>query len=267
MAVIGLVSLNSKPARAMETTQTVAVANRVLDTPEGATPEPDERSPGTISSTAVPTTTPTPWPTPEVDVRDRLDLDSPDYVDRFDNARGWYTYDTAGTSAYSIQKGKLTAHDYEPEERYTWWSWLGRQSGNLYAEVTAINGDCIGKDSIGMAIRVDEQSGTGGYALELSCDGYWRLRLHRNDSSPREITGWSSSQAINPGPFAENRLGLFAYRNQFYIYINDVPVSVVSDPPYSRSFGNFALYVRSSMTYDLEAEFDDFAFWHVKYVP
>ena len=266
-AVIGLFSLNPDPARAMDTTQTAEVVNRVLNTPEGATQESDERSPGTISSTAVPTATPTPWPTPEMDVRDRLDLDSPDYIDSFATERGWYTYDTAGASAYSLQDDKLIAHDYEPEERYTWWSWLGRPSGNLYAEVTAINGDCIGKDSIGLAIRVDEQSAMGGYALEISCDGYWRLRLHRNDSSPREITGWSTSDVIDRGPFAENRLAVFAYRNQFYIYINDVPVSVVTDPPYSRSFGNFALYVRSSMTYDLKAEFDDFAFWHVKYVP
>jgi serine/threonine protein kinase len=264
--IIGLLSLNSDPVEATDLTQIVDATDQVIEDIQPPTQEADQSSGGTIASTAVPTPSPTPWPTPDRDVRDRLDLNSPVYSDAFDN-RTWYTYETEGTAAYRIEDGKLIGRDYEPEERYTWWSWLGRPSGNLYAKVTAVNGDCIGKDSIGMAIRVDEQLAEGGYGFEISCDGYWRLRYHRTDSSPREITGWASSAAINRGPYAENRLGFFAYRDQFYLYINDQPVSFVSDPAYSRSFGNFALYVRSSMTYDLEAQFDDFAFWHVKYVP
>jgi serine/threonine protein kinase len=264
--IIGLISLNSNPVEATAITQVADATVQASLEAVSPTKETEESRGGTISSTAMPTSSPTPWPTPDRDVRDRLDLASPDYSDTFDS-RSWYIYDSPNTAAYRIEDGKLIGKDYKPEERYTWWSWLGHPSGNLYAVVTAVNGDCIDKDSVGMAIRVDELSAKGGYAFEISCDGYWRLRFHRTDSSPREITGWASSQAINRGPYAENRLGFFAYRNQFYLYINDQPVSFVNDSTYSRSFGNFALYVRSSMTYDLEAQFDDFAFWHVKYVP
>lgn len=265
--VLGVISLDSNKVEASD--PTLPAGDSVGDeiSPVVDTPDSEDRSSGTISSTAIPTASPTPWPTPEREVRDRLNLSEPDYMDTFDKNRRWYTYDSPDTAAYRIINGTLNGLDYQPEEKYTWWSWLGRPSGNLYAEVTVRNGDCIEKDSVGMAIRIDEQSAEGGYALELSCDGYWRLRLHRTDTSPREITGWSSSTAINSGPYAENHLGLLAYRDQFYVYINDQAISHVVDPAYSRSFGNFALYVRSSLTYDLEATFDDFALWHVRYVP
>ncbi|MDF1500802.1 MAG: serine/threonine-protein kinase [Anaerolineales bacterium] len=266
-AIIGLISLDSGQGDAPDPTQAAVAETATLRSAVESTPLAGVRSAGTISLAAPPTSSPTAWPTPDKDVRDRLDLNSPDYIDSFDESRHWYTYDTPGSAFYLIEGGALIGRDYEPEEIYTWWSWLGRPSGNLYAEVTAANGDCIEKDSVGLAIRIDEQSAKGGYGFEVSCDGFWRLRLHRTDSGPRELTGWAPSSAINRGPYAENRLGLFAFRDQFFLYINGEPVSHVIDPTYSRSFGNFALYVRSSMTYDLEARFDDFAFWHVRYVP
>jgi hypothetical protein len=33
------------------------------------------------------------------------------------------------------------------------------------------------------------------------------------------------------------------------------------------SFGYFAAYVRSQVTYPLTATFDDFAFWHLPWIP
>lgn len=265
--IAGMLSMDSTSVEATDLTQVIEATEQLQTGERRSLLQEETPVNGTISSTTVPTPSPTPWPTPEKEVRDRLNLDAPDYFDPFEESRRWYTYDTAGTASYIIESGALIGRDYEPEERYTWWAWLGRPSGNLYAEVTAINGDCIAKDSVGLAIRIDEQSAEGGYAVEISCDGYWRFRLHRADSSPREITGWSPSSAINTGPGAQNRIGLFAYRDQFYIFINNQAVSHVVDSAYARSFGNFALYVRSSMTYDLEARFDDFALWHVKYVP
>ncbi|MGD8634569.1 MAG: protein kinase, partial [Anaerolineales bacterium] len=264
--IIGVLSTDSNPVETLDPTLPVEESQQEPENVELTMQDNPRSSGGTISSTSVPTPSPTAWPTPAQDVRERLDLDSPAYLDSFDEKR-WYTYDAEDKASYRIEDGKLIGRDYEPEEIYTWWSRLIEHSGNLYAEVSAQNGDCIGKDSVGMAIRVDEQTAKGGYAIEISCDGYWRLRLHRKDSIPREISGWAPSDAINRGPYAENRIGLFAYRDQFYVYINGQPVSYVRDKAYSRSFGNFALYVRSSMTYDLEAQFDDFALWHVRYVP
>jgi serine/threonine protein kinase len=241
-----------------------------------STPRPMILAAGTEKPTALveqptstPTTlpTPTPLPTLAADPRTRLDLDKPDISDDFDQGTTWSTYDLADRSAYRVEDGMLVGTDYEPEERYTWWSMDWRQSGNLYAEVSATNGDCLGKDSVGLAIRVDPESGMGGYSFELSCDGHWRLRRHHRDSSPRVLVDWSEASAIHTGLGAVNRLGVLAYLDRFVLYVNDQQVGTVIDPQYTYSFGAFALYVRASLTYSLQASFDDFTAWHIRAVP
>ncbi len=210
---------------------------------------------------------PAPPAFPEEDVRSGLDLNSPDYFNSFLTSTGWYLYDMSDSAAYRIEDSHLIGTDYVPEETFTWWSWLGRQSGNVYAEVSATNGDCIGRDSVGMAVRVDEDSARGGYGLEISCDGFWRFRLHHESKSSRDLVEWSPSELIHTGLGATNRLGLMAFQGNFVVFINDQPVGTVTHGDYRRSFGNFALYVRASQTYDLTATFDDFAFWHVRSIP
>jgi hypothetical protein len=201
------------------------------------------------------------------DVRDGLDLNHPDYLDTFDNPALWTHYDIAGKSGYRIADGQLIGIDHVPEERYTWWSLLSRESGNVYAEVEATNGDCLGLDSVGLTIRVDGASNTGGYSLEVSCDGQWRVRRHRNGDDPRVLVNWTPSAAIHTGMGATNRLGIFASYQRFVLFINDVEVGKTQDPEYARSIGDFALFVRASQTYDLQAWFDNFAYWNVRYVP
>ena len=210
---------------------------------------------------------PTREPLPEEDVRAELDLNNPDYADPFDVTNGWTQYDIEGSGAYRVENGELVGVDYVPEEKFTYWSILNRQSGNVYAEVSATNGDCILKDSVGIVIRIDEETGSSGYGFEVSCDGNWRVRLHRESKSPRVVKDWTPSAAILTGAGATNRLGIMGYRDRFYLFVNDQPIGSVSDPQYSRSFGQFALYVRASQTYDLGATFDDFSYWHIRFVP
>jgi hypothetical protein len=204
---------------------------------------------------------------PGGDVRYGLDLNHPDYFDTFDNPALWTHYDIADKSGYKIANGQMIGTDHMPEERYTWWSLLSRQSGNVYAEVDATNGDCLGLDSVGLTIRVDEASNTGGYSLEVSCDGQWRVRRHRNGDDPKLLVDWTPSAAINTGMGATNRLGIFASYKRFVLFVNDVEVGQTQDPDYARSIGDFALFVRASRTYDLQATFDNFAYWNVRYVP
>ncbi|MEJ2010719.1 MAG: serine/threonine-protein kinase [Anaerolineales bacterium] len=222
-------------------------------------------APPTSTPTAFPS--PTPLPTLAVDPRAHLDLAEPDISDSFSQGTSWSTYDLADRSAYQVENGMLVGTDYVPEERYTWWSMDWRQSGNLYAEVSTTNGDCLGKDSVGIAIRVDPDSGMGGYSFEVSCDGHWRLRRHHRDGSPRVLVDWSEAAAINTGLGAVNRLGVLAYLDRFVLYVNDQQVGTVIDPQYTYSFGAFALYVRASLTYSLQASFDNFSAWHIRAVP
>ena len=151
---------------------------------------------------------PTREPPPEEDARAQLDLNNPDYADTFDVPNGWTQFNIEGSSAYRVENGELIGVDYVPEEKFTYWSILNRQSGNVYAEVSATNGDCILKDSVGIVIRIDEKTGSSGYGFEVSCDGNWRVRLHQDSKSPRVVKDWTPSTAILTGASATNRLGI-----------------------------------------------------------
>lgn len=150
--------------------------------------------------------TPTTLAVSQNDPRAILDLAHPDHVDYFDNPDAWFDYDNSDRAAYKVDGGMLIGKDYVPEEKTTWWSYTDVSSGNLYAEVSATNGDCIGRDSMGMAIRVDNATAAGGYSLEVSCDGEYRFRRHSINGSPTDYIDWTASDAINTGPGATNRL-------------------------------------------------------------
>jgi hypothetical protein len=193
--------------------------------------------------------TPTPFHvTSAQDVRSTLDLSKPDYYDYFDQSGTWFDYDTAGRAKYQFEDGHLVGTDYTPEEIYTWWSYSERQSGNVYAEISTTNGDCIAKDSVGFAIRVDQKTAAGGYGMEVSCDGEWRFLRYRQGKQAQTLADWAADDVIKTGANATNRLGLWAYQNNAYTY------------------GTFAVYVRASQTYDLQAEFDDFAYWNIPFI-
>lgn len=200
------------------------------------------------------------------DVRSSLDLSKPDYVDYFDHPGTWFDYDTAGRAAYTFDNGHLLGTDYEPENLYTWWSYADHQSGNVYTEISATNGDCVGKDAVGFVIRVDQKSAAGGYGIEISCDGSWRFLKHRQGKQAQVMADWAPSDAINTGAGANNRLGIWAYQNHFVLFINNQQVGELYDRNSGYTFGTFAVYVRANQTYDLTAQFDDFAYWNIPFI-
>jgi hypothetical protein len=211
--------------------------------------------------------TPTPLVVSADDPRAVLDLQHPDHVDYFDNPDAWFDYDNPDRAAYKVEGGMLIGKDYLPEEKSTWWTYTDSSSGNLYAEVSATNGDCIGRDSMGMAVRVDNATAAGGYSLEVSCDGEYRFRRHSKNGSPTDYIDWTASDAINTGPGATNRLGIWGYQGRFRLFINGQEVGEFWDRDYLFTFGTFALFTRASQTYELTGTFDDFAYWNIKFIP
>lgn len=212
---------------------------------------------------------PTPTPFHVVspdDPRTVLDLAHPDHVDYFDDRATWYKYDEEAAT-YRFEEDHLLGIDHVPEERFVYWSYSSVESGNTYAEISATNGDCIGKDSVGLVIRVDAQVTPSGYALEVSCDGAWRFRRLRGSRSVEELVEWTPSDAIQTGSDVMSRLGVWGYQGQFVLFVNGIQVGEYIDTDYSYTTGFFAVYVRASQTYDLTATFDDFAFWHIPYQP
>jgi hypothetical protein len=118
-----------------------------------------------------------------------------------------------------------------------------------------------------LAIRIDKVQTAGGYSLEVSCDGQWRFRRHHISGSPTDLKPWAFSGLVNSSPGATNRLAIWAYQERFIPFINGQAMEEIIDPEYLYTFGRFGLFVRSSTTTPLTASFDDFAFWHVPYIP
>jgi hypothetical protein len=240
--------------------------------------EPSDELPAAPAPDASPTSgvqrlTLEPTPTPfalanEDDPRHILDLANPDHIDYFNNPDSWYDYETEGYAGYRVEDGHLYGVDFDALNRGVYWSYTYVQSGNVYAEISATNGDCAARDAVGLTMRLDPQQTPSGYAFEVSCDGAWRLLRYRPAGKPTATqVDWTASDAINQGPFATNRLGIWGYYGKFYLFVNGILVGDHFDPSPPWSYGFFAAYVRSQITYPLSATFDDFAFWHIPFIP
>jgi hypothetical protein len=209
--------------------------------------------------------TPTPFHVlDENDIRTSLDLAAPDFVDYFNEEIHWFDWSDPEKATYAYADGVLQGTDHVPEEYYNWWSYSDRFAGNVYAEISATNGNCVDKDAVGLVIRVDQEKAAGGYALEVSCDGHWRAVRHRIGKTREIMLDWQPNDVIETGEGATNRLGIWGYQPEFEFFINGVKVGEVNDPNYSYTRGIFAVYVHALYTYDLSATFDDFAYWNIE---
>lgn len=201
----------------------------------------------------------------EDDIRSHLNLDIPDGTHSFDRDE-WYTYDTENAT-YELKDGQLVGIDHVPEETHTYYSeYRMRESGNVYAEISATIDDCVGKDSVGLVIRIDAETLPSGYAFEVACDGSFRFRSLRSNLASGILVNWTQSDVINAGPNQTNRLGIWGAAGSFIFYVNDEYVGEYYDYDYPDAYGGFAAYVRALQTYDLSATFDDFAFWHIPFI-
>ena len=269
-----------------------ALARRGQDAPppDAAPVEPADEQPAAVlpteppevADTAIdaPAATPTsavqrltlePTPTPFAvsdpdDPRNILDLTNPDHIDYFNNPDAWYEYLTEGIASYEVVDGKLIGTDFDALNTAIWWSYTYVESGRVYAEISATNGDCMARDAVGLVIRIEPDITPSGYTFEISCDGEWRfIRLSPGNSVT--LIDWTPSDAIFTGLGATNRLGIWGYDGKFYLFINGLQVTDYWDSGMLSSFGYFAAYVRSQVTYPLTASFDDFAFWHIPWIP
>ena len=201
------------------------------------------------------------------DVRSILDLGRPDGTDYFDVPDNWYDYDTPGYAAYRVEDSHLFGIDYNPSDRPIYWSYTNVSSGNTYAEITATNGDCVGHDAVALVIRVDPEETPSGYSLEVACAGEFRFRSLRSKKLAADLIDWTASDVILTGKDAANRLGIWGYQGHFVVFINGTQVGEYIDRDYDDTYGYFAAYLQAAQTFDLTATFDDFAFWHIPFIP
>jgi hypothetical protein len=218
-----------------------------------------------LPPTPTPSQTPTPGPSPTAtapplppgDPRDGLNLSLPDYKDSFDINTTWGGPNHEA-AANMIKDGYLEAID-NLTDTYVWWSTTLQGGSNIYAEVTAEILSCSGKDSAGLGVRIKEDSFDSGYALEVSCDGYYRLRKF-SGGLVETLIDWTFSNEIIQGPNASNIIGLVARGSKLHATINRVVVGSTED--FSYYSGTFALFANALETPGLTVRFDDFELWY-----
>jgi hypothetical protein len=213
--------------------------------------------------TATATSTPTPSATslPPEDPRYGLDLSHPDRSDDFSVPYTWFQdYSDSGVSIL-LQGRALHITDKRADYIITW-STTSAEGSHVYAEVTAEIGACAGKDGYGLAVRVGGPLLDRGYALEFSCDGFYRLRRFISYSSaPLVLIDWTAADAINSGPNQSNRIGLAAKGAKLYAVANGVVIGQTED--FSYDYGTFGLFASANKTNGVSVIFDDFALWYL----
>jgi len=250
--------------RVAQTMAAVPTIPPTLTSPPSATPVP--------SSTPVPPTeTPTPTVGPSLtatsqalpagDPRTGLNLSLADYRDDFSSRFTWGEL-ASDDAENTWADGRLKAVD-SAADHFVWWSTTQQQAdaGDLYVEITADIESCSGRDAAGLAVRVGGENLDSGYALEFSCDGYYRLRKFTT-GSVKTLTDWTPSPEIIKGPQASNRMGFLGKGSALYSFANGKLLGQSEDNEHL--LGNFGLYSSAENTAGLTVYFDDFWLWWLK---
>jgi len=237
-----------------------------------STSPPSATSPPTATIPHTPTPSPTPTPTvgptltatvpplPTSDPRYGLNLAAPSYRDDFSSNLTWVGPNFEG--ALNVwDDGRLRATDYVPDS-FLWWSTTKPDidAGNVYTEVTGEIGECSGKDSYGIAVRVESEHRNSGYAFEISCDGAYRLRKLFSGSI-QTLIEWTPSVHIRSGTGEMNRLGFLAEGTTLAVFVNGDLLAEVEDSAFFS--GNYGLYANAVETPGLTVHFDDFELWYI----
>ena len=142
------------------------------------------------------------------------------------------------------------------------WSLASPNLYNFYLEISGSFGDeCGGKDRYGLIFRA--QGTTEGYLLSISCDGSYRLSTWQDEEEKYTmIKPWTTSEEINPGPGAENRLGIKTSGTTLTGYINGHQVFEVEDSTFLS--GRFGILVAATDTPGFTAYLSEAVYWALK---
>jgi hypothetical protein len=245
------------------------------DQPPTATTEaPPDDQPPTI--TPSPTATESPWIEGSVE-RAPYDpaagLGSPNIHDDF-----------SGTNPeFELDNSSGVAHGWYQNGRYNitfptrgWWTWYSGSAEltNFYIDVVVYNGDqCVDRDAAGLLYRFI-QAADMGFIFGVTCGGGYFLGVTGGpgpagivcyyDGSAVDCSGmWDhpTSEYIDPGPGAANRIGVRAVGQQITLYINGHQVDSMLFNPAWVFPGNFALYLGPGQADNASVSFDDLSIW------
>jgi len=233
-----------------------------------------------------PTNTPTPTAAPYIEgsvVRAAFDpaagLGAPDVHDDF-----------SGTNPeFELNNASGVAHGWYQNGRFNitfptrgWWTWYSGSTTltNFYADVVVYNGDrCVERDAGGMLYRY-YQPVDFGLLFGITCGGGYFVGITGGPGpagvvcylldpalagpSAVDCTGmWNhpTSQYIDPGPGAANRIGVRAVGQSIMLYINGHQVDSLNLPAGFTYNGKFALYLGAGQADYASVSFDDLSIW------
>jgi hypothetical protein len=243
--------------------------------PPTATTEapPDDLPP---SITPSPTATESPWFEGSVE-RAPYDpaagLGAPDIHDDF-----------SGTNPeFELDNSSGVAHGWYQNGRFNitfptrgWWTWYSGSAEltNFYIDVVVYNGDqCVDRDAAGLLFR-QIQAVDLGWLFGVTCGGGYFTGVSGGpgpagvvcfyDGSAVDCSGmWShpTSEYIDTGPGAANRIGVKAVGQEITFYINGHLVDSMLFAPAWVYSGNFALYLGPGQRDKASVSFDDLSIW------
>lgn len=197
-------------------------------------------------------------------------------AENFDGEKGIFPETSAG-AAVSWYEGGRYHITFTSRNRWTWyWSFI--EAIDFYVDVVVINGDqCVAADTAGMVFR-GNSTDDDGLMFGISCGGQYFIGITDFPGVDGAIcTFWdsgidcnrrdlSSSDLIQSGPGAINRIGVQAKGQDLDFYINgrlvDSRSLAMSWPLFNH--GTFALYLGSAQKPNARASFDDFSVWYLE---
>ncbi len=276
LAILACTQVTPTPDAAQQQTQ---VAQSVAETMLAGGLQPPAT---TEAPPAPPTPTESPWIEGSVE-RASYDpaagLGTPDVHDDF-----------SGTNPeFELNNSYGVAHGWYYNGRYNitfptrgWWTWYSGASSamNFYIDIVVYNANnCADRDAGGLLYRY-YQTADYGLLFGVTCGGGYFSGISGGMGAtgpvcqfisnapvgPGDIncnTNWvhPTSQYIDPGPGAANRIGVRAVGQNITLYINGHQVDSLLLPASFSYTGEFALYLGAGQADNSSVSFDDLSIW------
>jgi len=183
------------------------------------------------------------------------------FTDLFEETSNWQTFNGAAGSAM-IGAGEINLSAAMP---YTTLLSLrgGQYPLDYYFEITSEVNLCDTGDAYGVAFRAASEQNY--YRLMLSCDGGIRLEKMVNGVLG-VVSDWTPSGQVPAGAPLSARIGVWVWRNEFRVFINDIYQFSARDP--SNGSGGVGVVAKVGAGASLSVSFHDLSMQRIEgYVP
>jgi hypothetical protein len=198
--------------------------------------------------------------------------------------------DFSGTNPeFELDNASGVAHGWYQYGRFNitfptrgWWTWYTGSAAvtDFYIDVVVYNGDqCADRDAGGLLYRFVQIEDRGALFGVTCGGGYFSgftggmgavgpvcrfLNSAPQSNADLDCSGlWvhPTSEFIDPGPGAANRIGVRGSGASITLYINGHQVSSYSLPSYIVFPGRFGLYLGAGQADNASVSFDDLSIW------